>query len=70
VTVRDARPSDLPAVAAIYAAAAQESYATFDLEAKPLGWWEEVLADPEYDLVVAAGGDAVLGYARTARHKE
>jgi phosphinothricin acetyltransferase len=70
VTIRQARPADLPAVAAIYAAAAEETYATFDVAGHPVQWWEDVLGDGKHELVVAADGAEVLGYARSARHKE
>jgi phosphinothricin acetyltransferase len=70
MTVRDADPGDLPAIAAIYAASAETTHATFDLEGKPVAWWAEVLADPEHELLVAADGAEVLGYARSSRHKE
>jgi phosphinothricin acetyltransferase len=67
--VRDARRGDLPAVAAIYAAAA-ETHVTFDFEGRPLAWWAEVLADTEHEFLVATEGDDVLGYARSSRHKD
>jgi phosphinothricin acetyltransferase len=72
MTVREAGVADAPAIAAIYAAAAESSHATFDLEGRPVGWWEAVLAGPEYECLVAVDADAdvVLGYARTSRHKE
>lgn len=69
-TVRDARRQDLPAAAAIYAAAAAATAATFDLEGRPLSWWEDELADGAHHFLVAATDGAVLGYARSARHKE
>jgi phosphinothricin acetyltransferase len=67
--VRDATPADLPAIAAIYARAAERTPATFDFAGPTLAWWEEVLADAEHELLVATEGDAVLGYARTTQHK-
>jgi phosphinothricin acetyltransferase len=70
VIVREAGGADAPAIAAIYAAAAETTYATFDLEGRPVAWWEAAVADPAYECLVAADGDRVLGYARTSRHKE
>jgi phosphinothricin acetyltransferase len=70
VNVRSARAADLPAVAAIYATAAEETYATFDLAGRGVDWWERALADGEHEFVVAAEGDEVLGYARSARYKD
>jgi phosphinothricin acetyltransferase len=67
--VRDARPEDLPAICAIYARAAERTPATFDFAGPTLAWWEEVLADPDHDLLVAVDGEDVLGYARTSQHK-
>jgi phosphinothricin acetyltransferase len=72
--VRAATPADLTQIAEIYATAATTSHVTFDLEGRPLSWWREVLArtDPAagHELLVAADGDIVLGYARSSRHKE
>ena len=56
---RDAAHADLPAVAAIYAAAATSSHVTFDLEGRPLAWWEEVLADSGHPLLVAEPGTPI-----------
>jgi phosphinothricin acetyltransferase len=70
VTVRDARPADLPAVAATYAAAAEDTHVTFDFAGRPVEWWAGVLADTEHELLVAAEGDEVLGYARSSPHKD
>jgi hypothetical protein len=53
VTVRDARPDDLPAVAAIYAAAAETTHGTFDFAGHPVDWWAGVLADPQHEFLVA-----------------
>ena len=68
--VRGARTNDLPAVAAIYADAAEHTPATFDLAGHPPAWWEGVLADTTHEFVVAADDAGVLGYARSVRHKE
>jgi phosphinothricin acetyltransferase len=70
VTTREARRSDLPAVAAIYARAAEATEATFDLEGRSVGWWEAALLDTEHVFLVAAENGDVLGYARSNRHKE
>jgi phosphinothricin acetyltransferase len=73
VSVRDATPADLPAVAAIYAAAARTP-ATFDLDGHAVAWWEDVLAAGEpaagHWLLVAADAAGVVGYARSTRHKD
>jgi phosphinothricin acetyltransferase len=68
--VRDARRADLPAVAAIYAAAAERTHATFDFEGHPVARWAQVLADTENEFLVAADGDTVLAYARSSPHKD
>ena len=44
LTVVDATEEHLPAIAAIYARAAEESHATFDLEGQPVEWWAQVIA--------------------------
>jgi phosphinothricin acetyltransferase len=65
--------SHLDAIAAIYAEAAETSYATFDLAGRPPSFWEAALT-PEIDghtmLVALDGGGAVLGYAKSGRHKD
>jgi phosphinothricin acetyltransferase len=74
VIVRDAAPGDLHAVAAIYADAVRDGYATFDLEPRPLAFWHDALAacDPGLGhwFLVACDGNTVLGYARSTRHKD
>ncbi len=74
VAVRPARPSDLAAIGAIYAAAAEGSAATFDLEAKPHSWWQAALAacetEPGRALLVAVEADQLLGYAKSGEHRE
>ena len=72
--VRDAVRRDLPAIAAIYAAAADDTPATFDLASPPLPWWEATLAgcDPVagHFLIVAERGGEVAGYAKSGQFKE
>jgi len=72
--VRDAVRGDLPAIAAIYAAAAQDTPATFDLAGPPLSWWEAALAacDPAAGrlLIVAERDGDILGYAKSGQFKE
>jgi phosphinothricin acetyltransferase len=72
--VRDAASADLPAIAAVYAAAAASSHATFDLEGRSIAWWqdrlEEVDAGEGRLLLVAVDGTVLLGYARSGPHKE
>lgn len=74
MVVRDANPEDLPAIAAIYAAAARDSPATFDFEGHDLAWWEAQLAacagHPGRFLIVAEDGDTVAGYAKTGQFRE
>jgi len=71
--VREAREDDLPAVAAIYAAAALTP-ATFDLEAKPLEWWHETMATSDARagrlLLVAERDGVVAGYAKSGSFKD
>jgi len=74
VAVRPAQAHDLPAIEAIYAAAAEGSVATFDLEAKPHEWWQAALAasatGPGRALLVAVEDDEVLGYAKSGEHRD
>ncbi|MEA2469824.1 MAG: hypothetical protein QOE38_823 [Thermoleophilaceae bacterium] len=63
------------AIAAIYARAALETAATFDLEGKPPRWWREAIrgADPargHMTLVALGDGGKVLGYAKSGVHKD
>src|SRR6476620_746919 len=72
--MRDAGAADLPAIAAIYAAAATTSHATFDLEGRTIAWWQDRLeeVDPAagHLVLVAVDGTTVLGYAKSGVHKE
>lgn len=68
--VSDTTPDQLPAIAAIYAAAIEDGPATFDLDAPPLAWWGSVLesVDPTAGhLMLTASDDdgTVLGYAKS-----
>jgi L-amino acid N-acyltransferase YncA/molybdopterin synthase catalytic subunit len=72
--VRSATPGDLPAVAAIYDVAIEHTPATFDLEPKPLAWWEALLTACEGEdghelLVAVAEHGEVLGYAKSGEHR-
>jgi phosphinothricin acetyltransferase len=72
--VRDATAAELPAIAAIYAAAATTTHATFDFEGRPLAWWRDRLGEVHpatgHLLLVAVDGSTVLGYARSGLHKD
>jgi L-amino acid N-acyltransferase YncA len=75
LTVLDATEEHLPGIAEIYAAAARDTPATFDLEGHPLSWWRSALAavDPVAgDFLLAAVDDAgdVLGYAKSGRFRD
>ena len=69
--VSDTQPEQLPAIAAIYAAAVADGPATFDLDPPPLAWWNSVLeaVDPSAGHLMLSALDAdgsVLGYAKSA----
>ena len=70
--VREARESDLEAVAGIYAEAVLTP-ATFDLERRPVQWWREALTatDPAagHLLLVAEHEGEVAGYAKSGTFK-
>ncbi len=68
MTVTDATEDHLPAIAAIYAEAAENNKATFDFEGYPVEWWAKV---PEREeLLVAVEDGEVLGFAKTGRFKD
>lgn len=56
-------------MADIYGRAAEDTPATFDLEAHPLSWWEGLLADVDpargNELLAAVGGGEVVGFAKS-----
>ena len=64
-----------PAIAAIYAHAAETSPATFDLEGKPPDWWREHIAKEKREaghitLVALDNVGGVLGYAKSGTYME
>jgi phosphinothricin acetyltransferase len=71
-----AREEHAAAIAAIYADAAANSPATFDLEGKPEEWWREEIAGADeskgHMTLVALGddGETVLGYAKSGMYME
>jgi L-amino acid N-acyltransferase YncA len=68
LTIADAAVEHMPAIAAIYARAAEESHVTFDVEGPPVEWWERV---PEREvLLVALEEGEVLGFAKSGRFKD
>ena len=64
--IRRALPADLPAVAEIYGREAREGHATFDLEPRAMGAWEEKLATEGDHFLVAEHDGAVIGYATSS----
>jgi phosphinothricin acetyltransferase len=68
LTIADATEEHLPAIAAIYARAAEESHVTFDVEGQPVEWWAGVIGQEE--LLVALEDGEVLGFAKTGRFKD
>ncbi len=61
----------LGAIAAIYDREVSLSVSTFDLEPRPVAYWEERLAstEPGDHLLVAMEGAAVLGYAYSSSYR-
>lgn len=64
-TIRPAEPTDLVAVAAIYAHAVRTSVATFDVEEPPPAYWQAKLDSSAVGdhFLVACNDDEVLGFA-------
>jgi len=70
--VRRAISADLPRIAAIYDEQVRTAISTFDLEPRPLSYWEARLASTEAGdhLLVACSDDgAVLGYAYSSSYR-
>ncbi|MFA9444856.1 N-acetyltransferase family protein [Egicoccus sp. AB-alg6-2] len=73
LTVRDASPADLPAVAAIYTHYVLNTTTTFNTQVRtPREWterFESEVRDGPYHLLVAEADGAVSGYAETQRFR-
>jgi len=72
VIVRDADPADLPRIAAIYDEQVRTAISTFDLEPRPLAYWEERLASTrpgDHLLVACSPSGEVLGYAYSSTYR-
>ncbi|MFL5870342.1 MAG: GNAT family N-acetyltransferase [Solirubrobacterales bacterium] len=75
LTIADATPEHLDAIAAIYAEVVRTSPATFDIEPPSIDRWRELLGstDPDagHHLIVALDDDGwVLGYAKSGPFME
>jgi L-amino acid N-acyltransferase YncA len=71
VTVRDADPADLPRIAAIYDEQVRTAISTFDLEPRPMAYWDARLTstEPGDHLVVAESAGDVAGYAYSSSYR-
>ena len=67
LTVVDATEEHLPAIAAIYAEAAENTPATFDLEGPRVEYWRDAAESDE--LLAAVEDGAVLGFAKSGPFK-
>jgi L-amino acid N-acyltransferase YncA len=75
--VRDAVPADLPRIAAIYDEQVRTAISTFDLEPRPMSYWDARLAstEPGDHLLVAETAEgaeaagAVVGYAYSSSYR-
>ena len=69
VTIRPARPEDAPAIAAIYNEGIASGEATFETRPRSAQEVEAWVAE-DGPLLVAADGDAVLGWARVTPYSD
>ncbi|GAA0338410.1 GNAT family N-acetyltransferase [Micropruina glycogenica] len=69
--IRAAQPSDLAAVAAIYAHEVEQGTATFDTTPPDQSSWEHKASDttPGHHLLVAVQDDRVLGFAYSVTYR-
>ena len=69
--IRAAQPSDLAAVAAIYAHEVEQGTATFDTTPPDQSSWEHKASDttPGHHLLVAVQDDRVLGFAYSVAYR-
>lgn len=64
--IREAVRADLPVVARIYEREAREGHATFDVEGRPMGLWQEKLDATGDHFLVAEETGVVVGWASSA----
>src|SRR3954466_8809417 len=71
VKVRDADPADLPRIAAIYDEQVRTAISTFDVEPRPMAYWDARLAstEPGDHLLVAESPEDVVGYAYSSSYR-
>jgi phosphinothricin acetyltransferase len=72
VIVRSADPADLPHIAAIYDEQVRTAISTFDLEPRPLPYWEARLTSTEpgdHLLVACPPSGEVVGYAYSSTYR-
>jgi L-amino acid N-acyltransferase YncA len=72
VTVRSADPADLPRIAAIYDDQVRSAISTFDLEPRPMSYWEGRLASDhpgDHVLVACSPSGEVVGYAYSSSYR-
>ena len=71
VKVRDAVPADLRRIAAIYDEQVRTAISTFDLEPRPMSYWEARLSstEPGDHLLVADAESRVVGYAYSSSYR-
>ena len=69
--VRRAISADLPRIAAIYDEQVRTAISTFDLEPRPMSYWETRLSstEPGDHLLVAGSDGAVVGYAYSSTYR-
>jgi L-amino acid N-acyltransferase YncA len=72
VKVRSADPADLPRIAAIYDEQVRTAISTFDLDPRPMSYWEERLtstASGDHVLVACSPSGEVVGYAYSSQYR-
>jgi L-amino acid N-acyltransferase YncA len=72
MTVRSADPADLPRIAAIYDEQVRIAISTFDVEPRPLAYWEDRLASDQpgdHLLVACSPTSEVVGYAYSSSYR-
>ncbi len=70
--MRSADPADLPRIAAIYDEQVRTAISTFDLEPRPMSYWEDRLASTapgDHLLVACSPAGEVLGYAYSSTYR-